>query len=139
MGEQYNLRLVQEFYAAFRRGDITGVLDTLADDVGWFLPGPKDIVPFVRERPGREQVAQLIAKLTETQDADQFEPREFIAQGEKVVALGHYRWRVKPTGRSYASDLVHVFTVQDGKVSTFREYLDTHAWAAAYQSAESSA
>jgi uncharacterized protein len=112
MGEQYNLRLVQEFYAAFRRGDIPGVLDTLADDVGWFLPGPKDITPFVRQHQGREQVAQLIAKLTETHHADQFEPREFIAQGGKVVA---------------------------GKVSNFREYLDTHAWAAAYRGAESSA
>jgi ketosteroid isomerase-like protein len=139
MGEQYNLRLVQEFYAAFKRGDIAGVLNTLADDVGWFLPGPKDISPIVRQRQGPEQVAQLIARLTETDDADQFEPREFIAQGGKVVALGHYRWRVKPTGDSYASDLVHVFTVHDGKVSNFREYLDTHAWAAAYRSAESSA
>ena len=136
MSEQYNLRLVQEFYAAFKRGDIPGVLNTLADDVGWFIPGPKDIIPFVRERQGSDQVAQLIAKLTETEDAGQFEPREFIAQRGKVVALGHYRWRVKPTGDSYASDLVHVFTVQDGKVSNFREYLDTHAWAAAYRSAQ---
>ena len=139
MGEQYNLRLVREFYAAFKRGDIAGVLHTLADDVGWFLPGPKDISPIVGQRQEHEQVAQLISRLTETDDADQFEPREFIAQGGKVVALGHYRWRVKPTGDSYASDLVHVFTVHDGKVSNFREYLDTHAWAAAYRSAESSA
>jgi uncharacterized protein len=139
MSEQLNLRLVQEFYAAFRRGDITGVLNILADDVGWFIPDPKDILPFVRRRQGREQVAQFIARLAETEDAEQFEPRQFIAQGDKVVALGHFRWGVKSTGYSYASDLVHVFTVHDGKVSNFREYLDTHAWAAAYPSAQSSA
>jgi hypothetical protein len=57
MSEQQHLRLVQEFYAAFKRGDITGsVLNTLADDVGWFIPGPKDIIPFVGRRQGREQV-----------------------------------------------------------------------------------
>jgi uncharacterized protein len=137
--EQENLLLVQEFYAALKREDIIGVLNTLADDVAWFIPGTRDVPPFVGQRRGSGQVAQFIAKLTETGDVGQFEPREFIAQGGKVVALGHYRWRAKPTGPSYASDLVHVFTVQEGKVSNFREYLDTHAWAAAYPTAQSSA
>ncbi len=44
MSEQQNLRLVQEFYAAFGRGDSAGVSNMLADDVGWFIPGPKDII-----------------------------------------------------------------------------------------------
>jgi ketosteroid isomerase-like protein len=135
MSEQQNLLLVQEFCAAFERGDITGVLSTLADDVDWFIPGPKDIISFVGQRQGREQVAQFIAKLAEMQDAEQFEPREFIAQGDKVVAVGHYRWRIESTGHSYASDWVHVFAIHDGKISPFQEYLDTYAWAAAYRSA----
>jgi bacterioferritin len=37
MSEQQNVRLVQQFYAAFRRGDIIGLLSTLADDVGWLV------------------------------------------------------------------------------------------------------
>ena len=53
-----------------------------------------------QERPAevskrKEQVGQFFAKLTEMQDAEQFEVREFVAQGVKVVVLGHYRWRVK--------------------------------------------
>jgi uncharacterized protein len=104
MSEQRNLQLVHEFYAAFERGGIIGVLNTLADDMSWFIPGPKDIILFVGQRQGREQVAQFIAELAETQDAQQFEPREFVAQGDKVVALGHYRWRIESTGHSYASD-----------------------------------
>ncbi len=139
MSEQQNVRLVQEFNAAFKRGDVTGALSTLADDVGWFIPGPKDIIPFVGQRQGREQVAQFFAKLAEMQDAEQFELREFVAQGDKAVALGHYRWRIKSTGRSYASDFAHVFTIYDGKVSNFQEYLNTQAWAAAYRGAQSSA
>ena len=137
MSEQHHVRLIQEFYAAFRRKDTFGVMNTLADDVGWFMPGRNDINHFVRQHHGPEQVTRFIARLTETEDADEFEPREFIAQGGRVVALGHFRWREKPTGQSYASDLVHVFTVHDGQVSNFREYLDTHAWAAAFRSAQS--
>lgn len=41
MSEQQNLLLVQEFYAAFKRGDIIGVLSTLADDVVGLFRAPK--------------------------------------------------------------------------------------------------
>jgi len=97
-----------------------------------------------QERPAevskrKEQVGHFFAKLAKMQDAEQFEIREFVAQGVKVVVLGHYRWRVKFTGQSYANDWLHVFTIHDAKVSNFQEYLDTHAWAAAYRSAQSSA
>jgi hypothetical protein len=33
-------------------------LSTFADDVCWSIPGPKDIIPFVGQRRGHEQVAQ---------------------------------------------------------------------------------
>ena len=137
MSEQANLKLVQQFYAAFTTGNINGVLSTLADDVGWFVPGPKDIVPFVGQRQGREQVAQAIAQFAEMQDGEQFEIKEFVAQGDKVIAFGHYRWRIKSTGHSYESDFVHAFTIAHGKVSRFQEYLDTQAWAAAYRTDQS--
>jgi ketosteroid isomerase-like protein len=67
------------------------VLHTFAADAGLFIPGPKVIIPFVGPRKGREQVAHFFAKLAEMQDAEQFELREFVAQGDMVVALGHYR------------------------------------------------
>jgi len=40
MSEQQNVALVQEFYAALKRGNLTGVLNTLAGDVSWSVPGP---------------------------------------------------------------------------------------------------
>ncbi len=134
MSEQQTLQVVKEFYAAFKRGDVTRVLDTLTDDVSFFIPGPKDLIPFVGQRQGRDQVAQFFAKMLEMQDGEQFEIREFMAQGNKAVALGHYRWRIKSTRRSYASDFVHAFTIRNDRVSNFQEYLDTDAWAAAYRS-----
>ena len=132
MSEQQNLALVHEFYAALKRGDVTGVLNILADDVIWFVPGPQDIIPLVGQREGGGQVAQVIAKLSEMQDAEQFDVREFVAQGDKVIALGHYRWRIKSNGQFYESDWAHAFGIHDGKISSFQEYVDTYAWAAAY-------
>ena len=77
MSEQQNLALLQAFYAALKRGDATGLLNTLADDVAWFVPGPKDIIPLVGQREGARQVVQILAKLSEMQDAEQFDIRDF--------------------------------------------------------------
>ena len=137
MSEKENLKLVQQFYAGFKTGNINGVLSALADDVGWSIPGPKDILPSVGQRQGHEQVAQTIAKFAEMQDGEQFEVQGVVAQDNKIVAFGHYRWRVKSTGCSYESDFAHAFTISHGRVSRFQEYVDTEAWAAAYRSTKS--
>jgi ketosteroid isomerase-like protein len=92
-------------------------------------------MPFVGRRQGHEEVAQAIAKFAEMQDPEQFEVQGFVSQGDKVVAFGHYRWRVKSTGHSYESDFVHAFTISHGKVLSFQEYVDTQAWAGAYRTA----
>ena len=132
MREQQNLALVQEFYAALKRGDVTGLLNTLAGDVHWFVPGPKDIIPLAGQCDGARQVAQILTKLSEMQDAVQFDVWEFVVQGDKLIALGHYRFRIKSTGQFYESDWAHAFGIRNGKISSFQEYVDTYAWAAAY-------
>ena len=90
-------------------------------------------MPFAGIRRGREQMGQFFASLVDTQEVQHFDPREFIAQGDKVVALGHYAWRVKSTGREFGGDFAHVFTVNGGQVIRFHEYMDTAAAAAAHR------
>ena len=58
---------------------------------------------------------------------------EFVAQGDKVVVLGHYVWHVKATGKVWESDFAHVVSVRDGKVRRFQEYTDTAALGAAFR------
>jgi ketosteroid isomerase-like protein len=135
MSEQDNTQIVKEAYASFKRGDIPSILNLLADDIKWFLPGPTDLIPFAGMRHGREQVGQFFSALDQNQEAKEFEPQEFIAQGDKVVVLGHYVWRIKATGREYASDWAHVFTLRDSKVAGFQEYYDTNACADAFRAA----
>jgi ketosteroid isomerase-like protein len=42
-----------------------------------------------------------------------------------VVALGFQQGTVRPTGRPYAFDFVHVWTLDAGQVRSFRVYYDT--------------
>ena len=82
---------------------------------------------------GIEEVGRFFPSLGDAQEARQFEPREFVAQGDRVVALGHYAWHVKSTGKGWESDFAHVFSVRDGKLTSFQEYADTAAIAEAFR------
>ena len=132
MSEQDNVEVVKRAYENFKTGDIGALLGQVSEDVDWRLPEIEG-APFAGARKGRGQVSEFFTSLADTQDVLSFEPREFVAQGDKVVALGTYGWRVKTTGRDWAGDFAHVFTVRDGKIAGFHEYMDTAAAADAFK------
>jgi ketosteroid isomerase-like protein len=134
MSEQANLQVLKDAYAAFLRGDIQSVLDACADDIEWESPGPSEI-PYAGLFHGKDGVADFFNILFDTDDIQLFEPETFLAQGDRVVVLGHYSARVKATGRSTQADWVHSFVMRDGKVTKFREYYDTALVVQAYHAA----
>jgi hypothetical protein len=125
------LTTVQGAYAAFGRGDIASVMDTLADDVEWILPQTDS--PIGGTHRGKAAVQAWFGALAETLDFQVFDPREFIAQGDKVVVLIHEESTVRSTGKKLNDDLAHVHTYRDGKIVRFQEYSDTAAFKAASQ------
>ncbi len=126
MSEQENTKLVQRTYELFKSGDIETLLKMYSDDVSWQVPEMEN-VPYAGKLNGRESVIDFFARLDETEENLTFETTEFIAQGDKVVVLGNFSWRVKSTDKKYASDFAHIVTVAGGKITGFYEYLDTAA------------
>jgi uncharacterized protein len=134
MLEADNTKVVKEAYAAFGRGDIPALLKTLDDKVTWkAVTGAGPQVPFAGERHGKASVAEFFRLLAEVQTFEQFEPREFIAQGNKVVTLGHYKGMPKGTSKLFESDFVMVFTLREGKVVHFQEFTDSAGVNAAWE------
>jgi hypothetical protein len=134
LGVRTNVDTVQEAYAAVGRGDIPALLDLLTDDVEWALQGPS-VIPFAGTRYGREGVAEFFSLLGETVEFQEFEPREFVAQGDTVVVLGFERNLIKPTGRTFEQEWAHVYTLRDGKVAKHRALEDTAAYVDAFNAA----
>ena len=135
MNEQDNLRIVQEGYADFARGDVQTLLGKFAEDIEWVIPGSK-ANPLTGTYKGRNRVAEFFKLLADLTEISTFEPREFIAQGDKVVALGRETGRVKSTGRAFQSDWAMAFTLRNGKVVKFQEYADTANLDAAFSTAQ---
>ena len=131
MSDPTNLDVVKRFYGAFGRGDIPTALGLLADDVEWTFQAPS-VIPFAGTRRGREGVAQFFSLVGETLEFQQFEPREFVGQGDTVVVLGYERNLIKPTGRTFEQEWAHVYTLRDGKIAKHRGVEDTAAYVAAF-------
>jgi ketosteroid isomerase-like protein len=134
MSEQDNVEVVRRAYENFKSGDISALLEQMSEDVDWRLPEIEG-APFAGARRGRGAVSEFFSSLADAQDVLGFEPREFVAQGDKVVALGSYDWRVKRTGREYGGDWAHVFTIRDGRIAGFHEYMDSARAEAAFRQA----
>lgn len=131
MTPQENTNIVKQTYAAFKNGDIEGLLKHYTDDVLWEIYGPASI-PTAGTRRGIAELRQFFTTLDQFLAVRSFEPREFIAQDDQVAVLGDYAWTAKPSGRSFAANWAHIVTLQNGKISRFREYTDTAAAVAAF-------
>ncbi|HEX5691443.1 MAG TPA: nuclear transport factor 2 family protein [Roseiflexaceae bacterium] len=131
MSTESNLTIAQGIYSAFGQGNIPAILDVFADDVELHEP-PGGTPPFTGVYHGLDGAATFFRNLVETVDVLAMEPQEFVAQGDVVVVLGHYRFRPKTTGIPYDTDWAMVWRFRDGKVSKFQVHYDTATEAAAF-------
>ena len=132
---QQNIGVVQSGYAAFGRGDIPGLLSLLDANVEWTTPGESDL-PTAGTRRGPAAVGEFFRTINTLIEFEAFEPQTFLADGDRVVVLGTDRYKVKGgSGKSLSEAWCHVFTVRDGKIINFQEYIDTAAFAAELKAA----
>lgn len=128
-----NLQVVRDTFEAFGRRDIEGMLQRFHDQIVWEpLMGAAPHVPMTGKRTGKAAVAEFFRILDQNVTFDRFEPQQFIAQGDHVVTLGRYEGRVKSTGRAFAAEWAMVNTLQNGKITSFREYVSTSGIDAAF-------
>ncbi len=120
-----NIAFVQSLYAAFGRGDVDAILANTSPDVDWVNVGrPSDYASLGR-RNGPQEVRAFFELLANDVDFAEFSPNQFDACGDKVYVEGHSRMSLKQGGPEIDTDWVHIFTVRDGKVVRFRDFVDT--------------
>lgn len=132
MNEQKNIELVQQAYGDYARGDFDHLLSCMTPQVDWEIPDVPGL-SFTGKRRGADQVREYFQLANEDMGVREFTPKEFIAQGNKVIVLGYGAWTAKNSGQDFESDWVHVFTIEGGRIAAFREFMDGHRAAAAFQ------
>lgn len=136
MSEQQNLEVVRRGYEAFGRGDIETLLSLLDENIEWRTPGPADL-PTAGVRRGRQEVGAFFGLLNQVFEIQRFEPQTFLTGGDRVVVLGTDTAVLRATDKVLVDEpWAHVFTVKDGKIVAFQEYLDTGAFVTEFRAAQ---
>jgi len=128
MSTEKNTQTVKAFFAAIGRGDKEALLALVAEDIEWIIPGEDWPLAGTRhEHAGLADLLETASKSIETST----EPREFVAQGDRVFVVGFARGKIKATNKTFEDDWIFAITVRDGKLTRIREYIDTQALARA--------
>ncbi len=136
MQEQDNITLIQRIYAAFSAGDVQAILNNVGPGTEWINQGPATI-PYAGNFTGRIQA--FFQAIGDSTTEGKVIADKFIAQGDNVVATGRYTAKVRSTGVKIDTPVAHIFTVRNGKVTSWIGYSDTAAVAAAHTGTAASA
>lgn len=126
------IKMLQDAFAAFGRGDLQPVFDLMTPDVTWGMVGREEDVPFLGIRSGKDGAGAFFKLLNETTEITVYEPQTFLAADDKVFVWGHVASTMRHNGVPIENDWLHVYTFRDGKICEFRGYSDTALQAAAY-------
>lgn len=114
-----NLDAVRGAYEAFGRGDVETVLSALAEDVEWHVPS---LLPTGVDVVGREPVGEFFQKLSDTWENFGIELDAFVASEDRVCVIGRATGRLDGAETGYG--FVHAWTVRDGSLAVFDEYVN---------------
>ena len=124
-----NVSLIRGLYEAFGKGNVPGVLGQLSKEIEWreadnFIYADRN--PYIGPQAVLEGV---FMRIVSQWDNFTVTPHTYVASGDQVIALGHYTGKYKKTGKSVKAQMVHAWTIADGKAIKFQQYTDTKQFA----------
>jgi uncharacterized protein len=130
MSTEPNVQTVKDFFAAMGSGDRQHLLSLVAEDIEWIIPG--EDWPLAGTHHGHAGLTKLLETASKSMETST-EPREFVAQGDRVLVVGVAKGKIKATNKTFEDDWIFAMTVRNGKVTKIREYIDTQALGRASQ------
>src|SRR5262249_4413493 len=119
--EPRNITAVRRLYEA--RGNPQIIYQVLAPDVRWEVV---EGFPFSDVYLGPDDVfGRFFARLFGDFEDWHSEPSEIFEADDRVIALGTYSARAKPTGKKFTARFAHVWTVRDGVIVRLQQCADT--------------
>ena len=126
--EKRNLEIVTQFHSS--KGYISNFIKSgrMTEDVEWFVPGPKEILPFAGMWKGADGITEFNRLLSATMRYDKTEIKEYIVDGDQVAAIFWGEGIAKATGKPFKSEILRLYTFKDGKIIKVRNFYDTSSY-----------
>jgi uncharacterized protein len=114
-----NVDTLRQGYAALNRGDLSSVLSLIDDDIVW-EEGERSL--GAGEHHGRDSFADFLRSWLEAFDGFQIDLADVLERGNHIVAVGHQSGRGRASELPVAVDVVHLWTLRDGRAVGFHSY-----------------
>jgi ketosteroid isomerase-like protein len=116
--EQANQALIVRAYDAFAQGDIPTVLQILAEDILWHVPGRG---PLSRDYHGHGEVLEFFRHFMELSGGTfRIAVDKVLAKDDRVIVL--VTESAQRHERAWSSPQVHAWTVKDGRATVFWQF-----------------
>ena len=120
---QLNVNIVRSVYDAFDSHDLDGVLHHVDDDVRVFAT---EGLPWSGTYHGPDGVEEFIRNVEEHVRLA-IETEELFDSGESVAQIGRTVGEAYATGEPFNLREIHIWTLRNGKIVSFQNYVDTEA------------
>lgn len=118
-----NKEIIQKLYENFASGDVPTVLAAFDNEISWT---EADGFPLAGTYIGPQAVLEgVFMRLGEFSDDWGVVVDRLVADGDTVVADGKYTWNHKESGKPCQVRMAHVWTLANGKATTFLQHVDT--------------
>ncbi len=126
-----NAEVVRRMYDAFLAKDEAGLRRILHPEVEWIQCAG---FPGGGHRHGADEVLEKVfAGLHSEWDDFRADIEEYLEAGDRVVALGRYVGKHATTHRSMTAVFAHVYDLEEGRITRFRQFTDTYELVKAMQ------
>jgi len=116
--------ILKAFFDRFKTRDVEGILDTLTDDVTWWVAGKPDRLPGAGIKNKKQVEKMLRALLSRMKGGLAFTIKGLLVDGD-TVAVELEGYGELDNGRIYNNEYHTVMRLRGDKIADVREYLDT--------------
>ncbi len=124
--EVQNTAIIDALYKAFSAGDIPAVLGAMDDNIVW---NEAESNPYADGNPyiGPDAVLNgVFARVGAEHDYFTLEDIQLHEMSNnKILATLRYNAKYKETGKLYDVQVAHLWTLNEGKIVAFQQYVDT--------------
>lgn len=127
--EEQNVAVLRESYAKWN--DSKGAssdhwLNMLTDDVEFrSLADGAQGVEFTSRKKSKEEVVGYFTELVGNWEMVHYTIDEYVAEGDRVVAIGSTAWKNRATGKVFDTPKVDIWRFENGRAIAFFELYDT--------------
>jgi len=121
-----NVDVITGVYEAFGRGDVPTVLGAMDPQIHWYEAEGNPFMPSGEPWIGPDAVLnELFVKLGDVFEGFAVHPHTYHDAGDVVVVEARYKGKSNQNGMELDTQVCHLWTLADGKITKFQQYVNT--------------